>query len=55
MKFCENCGAELEDNAKFCDECGTIQNQMSDENQLKSSPKKKRRKACVSVSSLYLC
>lgn len=22
MKFCENCGAELEDSAVFCDECG---------------------------------
>lgn len=23
MKFCENCGARLEDDAVFCDECGT--------------------------------
>ena len=22
MKYCENCGAELEDSAVFCDECG---------------------------------
>ena len=22
MKYCENCGAELEDCAVFCDECG---------------------------------
>ena len=25
MKFCENCGAKLEDNASFCEECGTKQ------------------------------
>lgn len=23
MKYCENCGAKLEDDAAFCDECGT--------------------------------
>lgn len=23
MKYCENCGAQLEDHAKFCEECGT--------------------------------
>ena len=23
MRFCEECGAQLEDDAKFCDECGT--------------------------------
>lgn len=22
MKYCENCGAELEDSAVFCEECG---------------------------------
>ena len=25
MKFCENCGAQLEDDAVFCEECGTKQ------------------------------
>lgn len=24
MKYCEECGAQLEDNAKFCDECGAV-------------------------------
>ncbi|MBE5760865.1 MAG: zinc-ribbon domain-containing protein [Clostridiales bacterium] len=23
MKFCQNCGAQIDDNAKFCTECGT--------------------------------
>lgn len=23
MKFCQNCGAELNDAAKFCDKCGS--------------------------------
>lgn len=23
MKFCENCGAQLDDSAKFCENCGT--------------------------------
>ena len=22
MRFCDECGAQLEDNAVFCDECG---------------------------------
>lgn len=26
MKFCEQCGANLEDSAKFCKECGSAQN-----------------------------
>lgn len=25
MKFCENCGTQLEDNAVFCEECGAKQ------------------------------
>lgn len=25
MKYCNNCGAQLDDNAKFCNECGTKQ------------------------------
>lgn len=25
MKYCENCGMQLEDNAVFCEECGTKQ------------------------------
>lgn len=25
MKFCENCGIQLEDNAVFCEECGAKQ------------------------------
>lgn len=25
MKYCDNCGAQLEDDATFCDECGTSQ------------------------------
>ena len=25
MKFCENCGTQLEDSAVFCEECGTKQ------------------------------
>lgn len=25
MKFCENCGAKLEDNISFCEECGAKQ------------------------------
>ena len=25
MKFCENCGAQLEDSAVFCEECGSKQ------------------------------
>ena len=29
MKFCENCGAQLEDNAVFCEECGTKQEAMT--------------------------
>ncbi len=26
MKYCKNCGKELEDDAKFCPSCGTDQN-----------------------------
>lgn len=26
MPFCSNCGAEVKENAKFCDKCGTAIN-----------------------------
>jgi len=29
MKFCENCGSELEEQSKFCEECGTSVETMS--------------------------
>lgn len=31
MKFCENCGNQLKDNAKFCSKCGTKQKELSEE------------------------
>lgn len=40
MKFCENCGAELDDKAIFCDECGTAQKESGKEIE-KSKIKKK--------------
>ena len=24
MQYCENCGASLRENAKFCDQCGAL-------------------------------
>ena len=30
MKFCENCGTQLDDNAVFCEECGTKQENYTD-------------------------
>lgn len=42
MKYCENCGAKLDDNATFCDECGAKQvSQTVEEKPSISSAKKK--------------
>lgn len=30
MKFCENCGIQLEDDAVFCEECGAKQENLAD-------------------------
>ena len=37
-KYCEQCGAELEDNNKFCSKCGT----KYEEDELKSNAKEKK-------------
>lgn len=36
MKFCGNCGQQLNDNDKFCSSCGSIQNEyeISEDNQI---------------------
>lgn len=47
MKFCENCGAQLDDNATFCDECGTDQNQPVEVED--SKPKKRSKKVLFIV------
>ncbi|UTC43138.1 zinc-ribbon domain-containing protein [Treponema sp. OMZ 857] len=35
MAFCQNCGKELMDGAKFCDSCGTPAGNTGSENQRK--------------------
>lgn len=44
-KFCENCGAKLEENAEFCDECGTKTEK--EQPQFKPAETQKRSKATV--------
>lgn len=52
MRFCENCGAKLDDNAVFCDECGTNQNQQQEEHD--SKPKEKSKTVVYIVIILVL-
>ena len=42
MKYCENCGSPLEDNAKFCEECGVRQEKVESREQKKLNKKEKR-------------
>lgn len=46
MKYCENCGAELSDNARFCTACGADQNTQQPEGHLhEEKPMQKRKNA----------
>lgn len=47
MKYCENCGAQLEDDAKFCEECGTKVEEIG-------QPKNKKKKPLVIVLVIVL-
>lgn len=49
MKYCENCGAQIEDDAVFCDECGEEQSHVETE-----IPKQKKT-AAVKVIIIILC
>ena len=44
MKYCENCGAELEDSAVFCDECGAIVETVPQEKAVDSEQSKEAEK-----------
>ena len=43
MKYCENCGAQLENDATFCDECGTSQGVQKFQKKDSEKPNKKKR------------
>lgn len=51
MKYCENCGAELNDNAKFCDECGATQEKTVVEASVEALPKTSQRVGIVEKKS----
>lgn len=51
MKICRNCGAELEDDAKFCGDCGT---RVEDLEMKKEEPKKEKdNQKFVNVDNLF--
>ena len=39
MKYCTNCGAQLQDDAKFCTNCGTPQEEAAKKNTPVEGPK----------------
>ena len=39
MKYCEECGTQLSDNARFCKECGTKQDILPDTQEPKKEDK----------------
>lgn len=49
MKYCENCGAQLEDDADFCDECGAHQTSDKDNQPAEN----KFRKVMISICVLF--
>lgn len=50
MKFCENCGAQLEDDATFCEECGTKQSQNEEK-----PPEHKKMPVIIIICILLIC
>ena len=62
MKYCEECGAALEDNAEYCDECGAKQSVGQEakpiptkENILKEKPTvQKDRKSLIIITAVVI-
>lgn len=50
MKYCEECGAELEDGAEFCDECGAKQSTMQTANPISQKESTQKEKPSVQKS-----
>ena len=50
MKYCENCGAELEDSAVFCDECGARVETVPQEKAVDSEQSKEAEKQEIDTS-----
>lgn len=65
MKYCKNCGAQLEDKAMFCDNCGAKVEEKEDSDRKQDSMKKQQKKkknssrmkwiVIVAVGALVLC
>lgn len=58
MKYCDNCGAELQDDVNFCDECGNVQNEISisdsDDKQSKQTPKKSKKTPIIIATIIVM-
>ena len=51
MKFCENCGTQLEDNAVFCEECGTKQESIQESQSEVQAPESQATEAQPNVQT----
>lgn len=54
MKYCEECGTQLSDNARFCKECGTKQDILPDTQEPKKEDSSKEKKNGVIIFSVFL-